>query len=166
MPTVVRFGRTHQRQVEPQRSSWNTNMCIPAPGKTMAVATPRSITSSQLGNGESSSCEPARYVRSAMGCVQAEIRRHLERRCRFARALRLAERFSQTPSSAALSSVVVSASNIFGRPDYFAAGGRSLWSIRDCSALRNASSVSIVFVNPAWRSLMVLTKARGPSGAP
>jgi hypothetical protein len=51
-------------------------------------------------------------------------------------------------------------------PDYFAAGGRSLWSIRDCSALRNESSVSIVFVNPAWRSLMVLTKARGPSGAP
>ena len=49
---------------------------------------------------------------------------------------------------------------------YFAAGGRSLWSISDCSALRNESSVSIVFVNPAWRSLMVLTKARGPSGAP
>lgn len=45
-------------------------------------------------------------------------------------------------------------------PDYFAAAGRSLWSIRDCSALRNESSVSIVFVNPAWRSLMVLTKAR------
>ena len=53
-----------------------------------------------------------------------------------------------------------------GHPDYFAAGGRSLWSIRDCSALRNESSVSIVFVNPAWRSLTVLTKARGPSGAP
>src|SRR5713226_2794144 len=50
--------------------------------------------------------------------------------------------------------------------DYFAAGGRSLWSIRDCSALRNESSVSIVLVNPAWRSLMVLTKARGPAGAP
>ena len=29
-------------------------------------------------------------------------------------------------------------------PDYFVAGGRSLWSIRDCSALRNESSVSIV----------------------
>ncbi len=53
-----------------------------------------------------------------------------------------------------------------GHPDYFAAGGRSLWSIRDCNALRNESSVSIVFVNPAWRSLTVLTKARGPSGAP
>jgi hypothetical protein len=35
--------------------------------------------------------------------------------------------------------------------DYFAAGGRSLWSIRDGSALRNESSVSIVFVNPAAR---------------
>jgi hypothetical protein len=43
---------------------------------------------------------------------------------------------------------------------YLAAGGRSLWSIKDCSALQNESSVSIVFVNPAWRSLMVLTKAR------
>src|SRR6266403_814068 len=53
-----------------------------------------------------------------------------------------------------------------GHPDYFAAGGRSLSSIRDCSALRNESSVSIVFVNPAWRSLTVLTKARGPAGAP
>src|SRR6476619_6261419 len=49
-----------------------------------------------------------------------------------------------------------------GHPDYCAAGGRSLWSISACSALRNESSVSIVFVNPAWRSLTVLTKARGP----
>jgi AcrR family transcriptional regulator len=47
-----------------------------------------------------------------------------------------------------------------------AAGGRNLWSMSDCSALRNASSVSMASVNPAWRSLMVLTKARGPSGAP
>jgi hypothetical protein len=31
--------------------------------------------------------------------------------------------------------------------------------------LRNESSVSIVFVNPAWRSLIVLTKARGPPRA-
>jgi hypothetical protein len=53
-----------------------------------------------------------------------------------------------------------------GHPDYFVAGGRSLRSIRDRSALRNESSVSIVFANPAWRSLMVLTKARGPCAAP
>src|SRR5262249_17221239 len=49
---------------------------------------------------------------------------------------------------------------------YFPAGGSSFLSICDCSAFRNESSVSIVFVNPGWRSLMVLTKARGPSGAP
>jgi hypothetical protein len=52
------------------------------------------------------------------------------------------------------------------RGNYFAAGGRSLWSIRDCSALRNESSVSIVLVNQDWRSLIVLTKARGPCEAP
>src|SRR5712691_12638646 len=52
------------------------------------------------------------------------------------------------------------------RRDYFAAGGRSLWSIRDCSPLRNESSVSIVLVNPARRSLSVLPNARGPAGAP
>jgi hypothetical protein len=51
-------------------------------------------------------------------------------------------------------------------PHYFAAGGRSLWSIKDCSALRNEASVSTVFVNPACLSFIVLTKARGPSGAP
>ncbi len=49
---------------------------------------------------------------------------------------------------------------------YFAAGGSSFWSIRDCSPLRNESSVSIVLENPARRSLIVLTKARGPAGAP
>jgi hypothetical protein len=32
----------------------------------------------------------------------------------------------------------------------------------DCSALRNASSVSMVSVNPAWRSLMVLADGNGP----
>ena len=46
------------------------------------------------------------------------------------------------------------------------AGGRSFRSIRDWRALQNDSSVSIVLVNPAWRNLMVLTKARGPAGAP
>jgi hypothetical protein len=50
--------------------------------------------------------------------------------------------------------------------DQRAAGGRNLWSMSDCSASRKASSVSTTLANPAWRSLMVLTKARGPSGAP
>src|SRR5712692_8023644 len=44
-----------------------------------------------------------------------------------------------------------------------AAGGSSFRAMRDCRALRNACSVSIVFVNPAWRNLIVLTNARGPS---
>src|ERR1700756_3922128 len=56
--------------------------------------------------------------------------------------------------------------HIHANRDYFAAGARSLRSISDCSALRNEISVSIVFVNPAWRSLTVLTNARGPCGAP
>ena len=33
--------------------------------------------------------------------------------------------------------------------DYFAAGGRNLRSIKDCSALQNEPSVSTVFSNPA-----------------
>jgi hypothetical protein len=35
--------------------------------------------------------------------------------------------------------------------DFLAPGGSSFRSISDFSALRNESSVSIVFVNPAWR---------------
>jgi hypothetical protein len=68
--------------------------------------------------------------------------------------------------SSCIVSFLKSPLDILLRPSQIVAGGSSFRSISECNALRNACSVSIVFVNPAWRNLIVLTKARGPSGAP
>jgi hypothetical protein len=46
------------------------------------------------------------------------------------------------------------------------AGGKSFRSMKDWRAPQNASRVSTAALNPALRSLMVLTKATGPAGAP
>ena len=63
------------------------------------------------------------------------------------RAASEAKKLASTTCSALLEARYLIARDLIR--DYCAAGGRSLWSIRDCNPLRNESSVSIVLVNPA-----------------
>ena len=92
---------------------------------------------------------PLEVLEETFPLVQDIIR---ERRAKSSAAKARATKATKTPAAATVTSPCTISWRFPQRcslRDYFAAGGRSLWSIRDRSALRNEFSVSIVLVNPA-----------------